>query len=91
VFSEFYQWLQYARQKAEQRGIGNVSFNHGSFREPNVDEPVDVVVASYALYMAYDEGGEDELRAAIDELAALNPRCMVVADKMHFGPVQSPE
>ena len=84
------EWLQHAREKAEQRGIENVSFDHGSFRDPNVDEPVDVVVASYALYMAYDEGGEDELRAAIDGLAALNPRCVVVADKMRFGPVQSP-
>jgi len=84
------EWLGYARAKAEQRGIENVSFDHGSFREPDVGEPVDVVVASYALYMAYDEGGEDELSAAIDGLAALNPRCIVVADKMHFGPVPSP-
>jgi SAM-dependent methyltransferase len=84
------EWLQYAREKAEQRGIENVSFDYGSFREPNVDETVDVVVASYALYMAYDEGGEDELRAAIDSFASLNPRCVAVADKMRFGPVQSP-
>ncbi|WP_410764561.1 class I SAM-dependent methyltransferase [Haloferax sp. DFSO60] len=84
------EWLRYAREKAEKRGIENVSFGHGSFREPNVDEPIDVVVVSYALYMAYDEGGEDELRAAIDGLASLNSRCVVVADKMHFGPVQSP-
>jgi SAM-dependent methyltransferase len=84
------EWLGYAREKTAARGIENVSFDHGSFREPNVEESVDVVVASYALYMAYDEGGEDELRAAIDGLAALNPRCVVVADKMRFGPVQSP-
>ena len=84
------EWLQYAREKAEQRGIENVSFGHGSFREPNVDEPADVVVAIYALYMAYDEGGEDELRAAINGLASLNSRCVVVADKMRFAPVQSP-
>ncbi|WP_418284985.1 class I SAM-dependent methyltransferase [Halorubrum sp. DTA46] len=83
------EWLQYAREKAAGRGIENVSFDHGSFREPNVDESVDVVVASYALYMAYDEGGEDELRAAVDGLAALNPRCVVVADKMCFGPTQT--
>ena len=84
------EWLRYAREKAEQRGIENASVGHGSFREPNVEEPMDVVVASYALYMAYDEGGEDELRAAIDGLASLNSRCVVVADKMRFGPVQSP-
>jgi hypothetical protein len=84
------EWLQYAREKAEQRGIGYVSFAHGSFREPNIDGPVDVVVASYALYMTYDEGGEDELRTAIEGLAALNPRCLVVADKMRFGPTETP-
>ena len=83
------EWLQYAREKAERRSIENVSFDHGSFREPNVAEPVDVIVASYALYMAYDEGGEDELRAAVDGLAALHPRCIVVADKMRFGPMQT--
>jgi SAM-dependent methyltransferase len=84
------EWLGYAREKAARRGIENVSFGHGSFREPDVDEPVDVVVASYALYMAYDEGGEDELRAAIDGLAALHPRCIVVADRMRFGPRYAP-
>jgi SAM-dependent methyltransferase len=84
------EWLRYAREKAEQRGIENVSFDHGSLCEPNVDEPVDVVVASYALYMAYDEGGEDGLRSAIDGLASLNSRCVVIADKMRFGPVHSP-
>ncbi|KAB1194721.1 methyltransferase domain-containing protein [Haloferax sp. MBLA0076] len=84
------EWLRYAREKAEQRSIENVSFDHGSFRDPNVEEPVDVVVASYALYMAYDEGGETELRAAIDGLAALNPRWLVVADKIRFGPTQTP-
>jgi len=84
------EWLRYAREKAGKRGIENVSFGHGSFREPNVDEPVDVVVASYALYMAYDEGGKDELRAAIGGLASLNSRCIVIADKMRFAPVQSP-
>ena len=70
--------------------VGRDIYDDGSFREPNVEESVDVVVASYALYMAYDEGGKDELRAAIDGLAALNPRCVVVADKMHFGPTQTP-
>ncbi|WP_197409837.1 class I SAM-dependent methyltransferase [Haloferax profundi] len=84
------EWLRYAREKAEQRGIENVSFGHGSFREPNIDEPVDIVIASYALYMAYDEGGEDELRAAIDGLSSLNSRCVVVADKMRFGPMHYP-
>ncbi len=51
---------------------------------------MDVVVASYALYTTYDEGGEDELRAAIEGLAALDPRCLVVADEMRFGPTETP-
>jgi SAM-dependent methyltransferase len=83
------EWLRYAREKAAERGVENVSFDHGSFREPNVDETVDVVVASYALYMAYDEGGEDELRAAIEGISSLNPRHLVVADKMSLGPPES--
>lgn len=83
------EWLRYARQKAEERGSENVSFDYGSFREPNVDAAVDVVVASYALYMAYDEGGEEELRAAIEGISSLNPRHLVVADKMFFGPLES--
>lgn len=80
------EWLRYAREKAEKRGIENVSFDYGSFREPNVEGPVDVAVAGYALYMAYDGGGESELRAAVDGLASLNPRHVVAADKMRFGP-----
>jgi len=80
------EWLRYAREKAAERGVENVSFDHGSFREPNVEEAVDVVVASYALYMAYDEGGEGTLRAAIEGISSLNPRHLVVADKMFFGP-----
>jgi hypothetical protein len=40
--------------------------------------------------MAYDEGGEDELHAAIDGLSSLNPRCIVVAEKMRFGPTGTP-
>jgi SAM-dependent methyltransferase len=83
------EWLRYAREKTAERGIENVSFDRGSFWEPNVDETVDVVVASYALYMAYDEGGEDELRAAIEGITSLNPRHLVVADKMFFGPPES--
>jgi SAM-dependent methyltransferase len=83
------EWLRYARQKAADRGVENVSFDHGSFRDPNVDEPVDVVVASYALYMTYDEGGEGALRAAIESLSSLNPRHLVVADKMFFGAPES--
>ena len=83
------EWLRYARQKAAEKGIENVSFDHGSFQEPDVEEAVDVVVASYALYMAYDEGGEEELRAAIEGISSLNPRHLVVADKMFFGPPES--
>lgn len=82
-------WLQYARQKAAERGVNNVSFEHGSFREPNVDETVDVVVTSYALHTVWHEGGEEEVRAAIAGLSSLEPRHLVVADRMCFGPPAS--
>ena len=80
------EWLRYAREKAAESGVENVSFCHGSFREPNVDEAVDVVVTSFALHTVYDEGQEEELRAAIEGLSSLNPRYVVVADRMFFGP-----
>jgi SAM-dependent methyltransferase len=31
------EWLRYAREKAEQRGIENVSFDHGSLCEDDVN------------------------------------------------------
>src|SRR6056297_431838 len=43
------EWLRYARQKAAEKGADNVSFDRGSFQDPNVEGTVDVVVASYAL------------------------------------------
>ncbi|ELZ84628.1 protein-L-isoaspartate O-methyltransferase [Haloferax elongans ATCC BAA-1513] len=83
------EWLQYAQEKAAEQGVENISFDHGSFREPNVDEPVDVVVTSYAFHAVYHEGGEEELRAAIEGISSLNPRYLVVADRMIFGPRES--
>lgn len=79
-------WLQYAQEKAVERGVDNISFDHGSFREPNVDEAVDVVVSSYALHTVYHEGDAEELRAAIEGLSSLAPRYLVIADRMWFGP-----
>ncbi|ELZ91237.1 protein-L-isoaspartate O-methyltransferase [Haloferax mucosum ATCC BAA-1512] len=83
------EWLRYARKKTAEKGLENVSFDHGSFQEPNVEEAVDVVVTSYALYMAYDEDGEEALRAAIEGISSLNPSHLVIADKMFFGPPES--
>lgn len=80
------EWLRYAREKATERGVDNVSFAHGSFREPNVEGAIDVVVTSYALHTVYDGGREGELRAAVEGLSSLNPRHLVVADRMSFGP-----
>ncbi|ELZ79690.1 protein-L-isoaspartate O-methyltransferase [Haloferax larsenii JCM 13917] len=85
------EWLQYAQEKAAEKGVENVSFDHGSFRDPNVDEDVDVVVTSYAFHTVYHEDGEEELRAAIEGISSLNPRYLVVADRMFFGPPESQE
>lgn len=38
-----------ARRKADERGLENVAFEEGSFREPNVDGPVDVVASNFAF------------------------------------------
>ena len=82
-----------ARSKAEEAGIENVAFGEGSFREPGVDESVDVVVSNFAMHHLDD----DEKREAIEAIAALGPRKFVLGDVMFFGepdpdePFYSPE
>lgn len=73
--------LETARRKAQADGLGNVSFGTGRFREPNVSEPVDVVVSNYAMHHLSDA----EKRAAIETIAALEPRKIVLGDVMFFG------
>jgi len=82
-----------AREKAEARGLDNVSIEAGTFREPNVEESVDIVVSNFAMHHLSDE----EKRAAIGVIADLGPRRFVLGDVMFFGepdpeePFYSPE
>lgn len=70
-----------AREKAATHGIENVSFDRGTFREPNYDDPVDIVVSNFALHHLSDA----EKRAAIETIASLAPRKFVLGDVMFFG------
>ncbi|WP_312908437.1 class I SAM-dependent methyltransferase [Natronosalvus caseinilyticus] len=71
-----------ARAKAEERGLENVSFDYGTFREPDVDGvSVDIVTSNFAMHHLAD----DEKREAIDVIAALEPRRFVLGDVMFFG------
>jgi SAM-dependent methyltransferase len=72
--------LDEARRKAADRGVTNVDFGQGRFREPNVDGPVDVVVSNFALHHLSDA----EKRAAVDVIADLEPRRFVLGDVMFF-------
>jgi cyclopropane fatty-acyl-phospholipid synthase-like methyltransferase len=82
-----------ARTKAEENGIDNVEFGEGRFRDPNVDDEVDIVVSNFAMHHLSDE----EKREAIESIAELGPRKFVLGDVMFFGlpdpdePFYSPE
>ncbi|WP_049903478.1 class I SAM-dependent methyltransferase [Halococcus agarilyticus] len=82
-----------ARRKADEVGIDNLALAEGTFREPAVDEPVDVVVSNFAMHHLSD----DEKREAIEAIAGLGPRKFVLGDVMLFGeadtdaPFYSPE
>jgi SAM-dependent methyltransferase len=73
--------LEEARAKAADRGVENVSFAEGRFREPAVDRDVDVVTSNFAMHHLDDEAK----RAAIDVIASLEPRRFVLGDVMLFG------
>lgn len=73
--------LERAKEKAGERGIENVSFGHGRFREPNVEGTVDLVVSNFAMHHLSD----DEKRDAIEVIAAREPRRFVLGDVMFFG------
>ncbi|MFC7165530.1 class I SAM-dependent methyltransferase [Halospeciosus flavus] len=72
-----------AREKAEERGLENVEFGRGTFREPNVggETDVSIVTSNYAMHHLADE----EKREAIDVLAGLEPEKIVLGDVMFFG------
>jgi len=69
------------RRKADDRGLGNVAFAYGSFREPNYDGPADVVVSNFALHHL-DDGAK---REAIGVVAGYEPRRFVLGDVAFFG------
>ena len=78
--------LAEAREKAADRGLGNVSFGEGRFREPRVDAAgpeagVDIVTSNFAMHHLSD----GEKREAIEVIAALGPRRVVLGDVMFFG------
>ncbi|MFW5949448.1 MAG: class I SAM-dependent methyltransferase [Halolamina sp.] len=82
--------LAEARRKAEEAGHENVAFGEGRFREPNVDgraatevdvdgtTAIDVVVSNFAMHHLAD----DEKREAIEVIAELGPRRVVLGDVM---------
>ena len=73
--------LERATGKARERGIENVEFGYGEFRDPHVDGEVDVVTSNFALHHLSDE----EKREAVEVIAALGPRRLVLGDVMFFG------
>ena len=85
--------LSQARSKAAERGLENVHFDEGRFREPNVDRDVDLVTSNFAMHHLSDE----EKAEAIAVIADLEPRRFVLGDVMFFGepnpeePFYSPE
>ena len=75
--------LERAREKAAEQGVENVAFGEGRFREPDVPDGVDVdiVTSNFAMHHLSDE----EKREAIDVIAGLGPRKIVLGDVMFFG------
>ncbi|RLM63600.1 class I SAM-dependent methyltransferase [Halorubrum sp. Atlit-8R] len=83
------------RRKAEERGLDNVEFAYGEFRDPEVDpdQGVDVVTSNFALHHLAD----DEKREAIRVMAETGARRIVLGDVAFFEapdpdePFYSPE
>jgi len=85
--------MEQAREKAGERGLDNVEFGEGRFREPNFAGDVDVVTSNFAMHHLSDA----EKRDAIGTIADLAPDRIVLGDVMFFGepnpddPFYSPE
>lgn len=73
--------MDQAQKKADEAGIENVEFEEGSFRDPDISEPVDIVVSNFAMHHL----GDDEKHEAITTIAELGPRKFVLGDVMFFG------
>ncbi|QKG93901.1 class I SAM-dependent methyltransferase [Halorubrum salinarum] len=83
------------RRKADERGLDNVEFAYGEFRDPEVDpeQGVDVVTSNFALHHLAD----DEKHEAIRVMAETGARRIVLGDVAFFEapdpdePFYSPE
>ncbi|QLG47586.1 class I SAM-dependent methyltransferase [Natrinema halophilum] len=73
--------LEEAARKANKRGLENLTFGSGTFREPNYDGPVDTVTSNFALHHLSDA----EKREAIAVIAGFEPRKFILGDVMFFG------
>ncbi|SFB95149.1 Methyltransferase domain-containing protein [Halobiforma haloterrestris] len=85
--------MEEAKRKADERGLENLEFDYGRFRDPEYDGEVDVITSNFAMHHLSDE----EKREAIETIADLEPRRFVLGDVMFFGepdpeePFYSPE
>ena len=87
--------MEEGRRKAEERGLENVEFAYGEFRDPGLDpdQRVDVVTSNFALHHLAD----DEKREAIRVMAGTGARRIVLGDVAFFedpdpdAPFYSPE
>lgn len=73
--------IEQARSKAAERGLENVDFGYGEFRDPHYEGDVDIVVSNFALHHLSDE----EKREAIEAIADLGAHRFVLGDAMFFG------
>jgi ubiquinone/menaquinone biosynthesis C-methylase UbiE len=87
--------MEEGRRKAEKRGLDDVEFAYGEFRDPGLepDQRVDVVTSNFALHHLAD----DEKREAIGVMAETGARRVVLGDVAFFeepdpeAPFYSPE
>ncbi|SDF32033.1 Methyltransferase domain-containing protein [Halorubrum xinjiangense] len=87
--------MEEGRRKADDRGLDNVEFAYGEFRDPGLDSDrrVDVVTSNFALHHLAD----DEKREAIRVMAETGARRIVLGDVAFFeepdpeAPFYSPE
>ena len=91
--------MNVAHSKAEARGVENVTFAYGTFREPNwpgddcedasvsENDPahVDIVTSNFAMHHLDDAAKRD----AIETIAGLEPRRFVLGDLMFFDEADS--
>ena len=87
--------MEEGRRKAEERGLDDVEFAYGEFRDPELepDQRVDIVTSNFALHHLAD----DEKREAIGVMAETGARRIVLGDVAFFegpdpdAPFYSPE